>query len=177
MAHASRTPPRNAAEIGRSIMKTVSDLSKILPEDAHDQPVQQSVQQPAQIAVPVMTPAPANDAMMISRGVEMSGLIVAQDRLHIAGRIEGGVRAAAVTVCASGVVRGDIVADCVIVQGSVEGRIYGAMVQLAATAKVRGDIFHSTLEIDADARFEGASRRLADVMAEAPMFATSTEAA
>lgn len=160
---------RGMADIGRSIMKTVSDFSKIRSDDT----------QPAHAMMQTLepTPAPANDCATISINVEMSGTLVSPDDLHIAGKIDGNVRASMVTVRASGVVRGDIVAECVIVHGTVEGRIYGATVQLAATANVRGDIFHSALGIDTDAAFEGASRRLADVMSEAPMFTASTEAA
>ncbi len=160
---------RGMADIGRSIMKTASDLSKIRGEDAL----------PSQAMMQSMgpMPAPANDVTTISVNVEMSGTLVSPDNLHIAGKIEGNVRAAAVTVCATGMVRGDIVAETVIVHGAVEGRIYGAQVQLAATANVRGDIFHGALGIDTNATFEGASRRLADVMAEAPMFTAASEAA
>lgn len=165
MGYDGEAQTRGVADIGRSIMKTVSDLSKVRPDAGQH------------VTAPTIVDAPANDSTMISMNVEMSGTLISPDELQIAGKIDGNVRASAVTVRASGLVRGDIVADVVIVHGAVEGRIYGASVQLAAGAKVTGDIFHGALGIDTNATFEGASRRLADVMSEAPVFSASQEAA
>ncbi len=151
---------RGVADIGRSMLKQVSGLTKTKDET----PV---VTQP-----PVATPAPANDATVISVNVEMSGTIVTPDELHIAGKIEGNVRASSITVRASGSVVGDIVAESVIVHGTVVGRIFGAKVQLAAGANVTGDIMHGALGIDTDATFEGASKRNTNALADAPVFPT-----
>ncbi len=59
----------------------------------------------------------------------MTGTIVTPDELHIAGHVEGNVRAASITVRASGVITGDLVAETVIIHGSVDGRIFGQRVQ------------------------------------------------
>lgn len=165
MGYDGEAQTRSVADIGRSIMKTVSDLSKVRADISQGAPESMAVT------------TPANDSTVVSMNVEMSGTLVSPDELQIAGKMYGNVRASVVTVRASGFVKGDVIADLVIVHGAVEGRIYGASVQLAAGAKVTGDIFHSALGIDANATFEGASRRLADVMAEAPMVAAMTEVA
>jgi cytoskeletal protein CcmA (bactofilin family) len=115
-------------------------------------------------------PAPANDSSVISINVEMSGTIVSPDELHIAGKIEGNVRASSITIRASGTIKGDVVAETVIVYGRVEGRIYGQKVELRSGANVLGDIMHGALGIDTDATFEGASKRNANALSEAPVF-------
>jgi cytoskeletal protein CcmA (bactofilin family) len=152
------------ADIGRSMLKQVANFSKAKTDETAPAAAPESSPLPAGM------PAPANDATVISINVEMAGTIVTPDALHIAGRIDGNVRASSVTVRSSGVVTGDIVADTVIVHGTVDGRIYGQKVQLAAGAVVRGDIMHGALGIDSDATFEGASKRNANALADAPAF-------
>lgn len=168
---------RSKAEIGRSIMKTISDLSKIRSEEtpAVLTPEPSLAVEPTQEVLSARKPA--RDCTVISCNVEMSGALVSPDDIEIFGRVDGNIRAASVTVSATGVVRGDIVADAVFVYGVVEGCIYGATVRLADDANVRGDIFHGGLGIDSNATFEGASRRVANVMAEAPTFMAVSKAA
>lgn len=162
MGYDGETQTRGVADIGRTLMKSVSNFSKIKTDETTGGVEAE--------AAPVAVQVPANDSTVISINVEMAGTIVSPDELHIAGRIEGNVRASSITIRASGSVVGDIVADTVIVHGRVEGRIFGTKVQLAAGAKVSGDIMHGALGIDTDATFEGASKRNANAMAEAPVF-------
>jgi cytoskeletal protein CcmA (bactofilin family) len=97
---------------------------------------------------------------VISPRVELTGSISSSDELHIYGTVDGSVRASALVICKGGMVRGDVIAESVLVHGSVEGSIQGMKVQLFATAAVRGDIVHGSLEIDPAAMFEGGSKRI-----------------
>ena len=76
------------------------------------------------------------------------------------------MRASALTVGETGAIKGEVVAESVVVRGTVEGRIRGRKVQLCTGAKVRGDIFHASLAIEPNAIFEGAVKHAQDPMAE-----------
>lgn len=105
---------------------------------------------------------------IISADVKMTGTIVSQGEIDINGQIEGDVRASALTVGETGAVKGEVVAESVVVRGTIEGRIRGRKVQLCTGAKVRGDIFHASLAIEPNAIFEGAVKHAQDPMADQP---------
>ncbi len=105
---------------------------------------------------------------IISADVKMTGTIVSTGEIDINGQIEGDVRASALTVGETGAVKGEVIAESVVVRGTVEGRIRGRKVQLCTGAKVRGDIFHASLAIEPNAIFEGAVKHAQDPMAEQP---------
>lgn len=96
---------------------------------------------------------------VISPKLKMKGSIITPDELHIYGTVDGDVQAASLVICKGGVVRGEVVAETVLVHGTVEGSIQGKTVQLFAGARVRGDIVHDAMAIDFAAVFEGASKR------------------
>lgn len=161
------------ADFGRSMLKQVANLSKA-KEDGLVEPV--GALPPVQqiVSVPVAKPAPAtpaNDITVISPNVQLSGTIITPDELHVAGKVNGNIAATAITIRATGVVKGDVAADTLIVHGRIEGRIFAKTVKLAAGATVIGDIVAGQLGIDTDAVFEGASKRSPDALAEAPEFA------
>jgi cytoskeletal protein CcmA (bactofilin family) len=116
---------------------------------------------------PKRGPAPSRAGpSIISADVKMTGSITSQGELDINGTIEGDVRAIALTIGETGAVKGEVVAESVVVRGTVEGRIRGRKVQLCTGAKVRGDIFHASLAIEPNAIFEGAVKHAQDPMAE-----------
>jgi cytoskeletal protein CcmA (bactofilin family) len=98
----------------------------------------------------------------------MVGKLISTGELDINGQIEGDVRASALTVGETGAIKGEVVAESVVVRGTVEGRIRARKVQLCSGAKVRGDIFHASLAIEPNAIFEGAVKHAQDPMAEPP---------
>jgi cytoskeletal protein CcmA (bactofilin family) len=62
----------------------------------------------------------------------------------------------------SATIKGEIVAEEVVVRGRVEGRIRARRVQLDATAVVIGDILQEQLTVAAGATFEGTCRKSSD---------------
>jgi cytoskeletal protein CcmA (bactofilin family) len=64
-------------------------------------------------------------------------------------------------------IRGEVVADDVVVNGRVVGRVRGLKVRLTASAKVEGDIVHKTIAIESGAHFEGSVQRQEDPLNEA----------
>jgi cytoskeletal protein CcmA (bactofilin family) len=104
---------------------------------------------------------------VLSANVEMTGSLNSPNELHIYGSVDGNVRAADLTIFAGGSVKGDVVAENVLVHGTVDGRIHAKKVQLCCGAIVRGDIVHASLGVDAASTFEGVSKRSENPAAEA----------
>jgi cytoskeletal protein CcmA (bactofilin family) len=117
---------------------------------------------------PKRAPVARSGPSIISADVKMTGKIVSLGEIDINGQIDGDVRAAALTIGETGAVKGEVIAESVVVRGTVEGRIRARKVQLCTGAKVRGDIFHASLAIEPNAIFEGAVKHAQDPMAEQP---------
>lgn len=98
---------------------------------------------------------------LIGRGTEIYGRLVLSDSVRIDGKVAGNIeaiKAAQVTVAIgrSGVVYGDISADCVMVAGKVEGNICSAeRAEFYKGAEVRGDITYGTIGVEPGARLLG----------------------
>lgn len=104
---------------------------------------------------------------ILAANVEMTGSLISPNELHIYGAVDGNVRAADLTIFAGGSVKGEVVAENVLVHGTVDGRIHAKKVQLCSGAVVRGDIVHASLGVDTGSTFEGVSKRSQDPQAEA----------
>jgi cytoskeletal protein CcmA (bactofilin family) len=114
------------------------------------------------------TPPPTHAGpSVLSANVEMTGSLNSPDALHIYGAINGNVRAADLTIFAGGSVKGDVIAESVLVHGSIEGHIHAKKVQLCSGAVVRGDIVHASLGVDVASTFEGVSKRSDNPAADA----------
>lgn len=131
-------------------------------------PPQMAPKPPVVQDAPRRAPVARSGPSIISADVKITGRIVSQGELDINGQIDGDVRASALTVGETGAVKGEVVAESVVVRGTVEGRIRARKVQLCTGAKVRGDIFHASLAIEPNAIFEGAVKHAQDPMAEQP---------
>ncbi len=115
---------------------------------------------------PLITGARAAGPSIISADVKIKGGVTSQGDLDINGHIEGDVRAATLTIGETGSVKGEVIAESVVVRGSIEGRIRGRKVQLCTGAKVRGDIIHASLAIEPNAIFEGGVKHATDPTAD-----------
>jgi cytoskeletal protein CcmA (bactofilin family) len=117
--------------------------------------------EPAPAPANYASPAPARPIpTTISANTEIKGSIITSDSVDVAGRIEGDLRAAAITISASGNVKGDLTGDVIMVYGQVEGRLQAQDVRLCAGANVTGEIAHGSLGIDTAAVFEGTIKRV-----------------
>ncbi len=104
-------------------------------------------------------PAGRNGApSIISADLTVTGTLASAGDMQIDGNIDGDVRCANLVVGESATVRGEIVAEDVVVRGKVEGSIRARKVQLCTTCKVDGNILHETFAVESGALFEGNCR-------------------
>jgi cytoskeletal protein CcmA (bactofilin family) len=103
-------------------------------------------------------PAPS----ILSSDLTIKGNVTTTGDVQVEGTIEGDVRAHLLTVGEGATVKGEIIADDVVVNGRVVGRLRGLKVRLTATARVEGDIIHKTIAIESGAHFEGTVQRQED---------------
>lgn len=112
-------------------------------------------------------PAPS----ILSSDLTIKGNVTTTGDVQVEGTIEGDVRAHLLTVGEGATVKGEVIADDVVVNGRVVGRLRGLKVRLTATARVEGDIIHKTIAIESGAHFEGTVQRQDD-----PLSAKTTKA-
>lgn len=101
-------------------------------------------------------------ASVLSSDLVIKGNLKTTGDIQIEGTVEGDIRAHLLTVGEGATVKGEVMADDVVVNGKVVGRVRGIKVRLTATAKVEGDIIHKTIAIESGAHFEGSVQRRED---------------
>ncbi len=101
----------------------------------------------------------------ISSGLSIVGKIIGHGAVTIFGHVEGELQASTVVIAEGAQVEGNVIAEELTIGGRVKGIVHANRVKLNSTAVVDGDIFHRSLVVEEDARFEGASRRLENVIA------------
>jgi cytoskeletal protein CcmA (bactofilin family) len=128
---------------------------------------------PAKPAAAEPAPAPAADfkasapkakppASVLSSDLHISGNLKTTGDIQVEGTVEGDIRAHLLTVGENATIRGEVMADDVVVNGRIVGRVRGLKVRLTSTARVEGDIIHKTIAIESGAHFEGSVQRQDD---------------
>jgi cytoskeletal protein CcmA (bactofilin family) len=101
-------------------------------------------------------------ASILSNDLHITGNLKTTGDINVEGTVEGDIRAHLLTVGESATIKGEVIADDVVVNGRVVGRVRGLKVRLTATARVEGDIIHKTIAIESGAHFEGSVQRQDD---------------
>ncbi|WP_380052753.1 polymer-forming cytoskeletal protein [Falsihalocynthiibacter sp. SS001] len=101
-------------------------------------------------------------ASVLSSDLTITGNLKTTGDIQVEGVIDGDIRAHLLTVGEGATIRGEVVADDVVVNGRVIGRVRGLKVRLTSTARVEGDIIHKTIAIESGAHFEGSVQRQDD---------------
>ncbi len=114
---------------------------------------------PSKISEPVATAKTKPPASILSSDLIIKGNMQSSGDIQIEGQVEGDVHAHLLTVGDGAVVRGEIVADDIVVNGRVIGCVRGLKVRLTSSARVEGDIIHKTIAIESGAHFEGSVQR------------------
>jgi cytoskeletal protein CcmA (bactofilin family) len=111
--------------------------------------------------VPAAT-KPKPVASVLSSDLTIVGNVRSSGDIQVEGTVEGDVRASTLIVGESATVKGEVVAEEVIVHGRVVGRLRGLKVRLSNSARCEGDIVHKTIAIESGAHFEGSVQRQDD---------------
>jgi cytoskeletal protein CcmA (bactofilin family) len=101
-------------------------------------------------------------ASILSSDLTITGNLKTTGDMQVEGTVEGDIRAHLLTVGESATIKGEVIADDVVVNGRVVGRVRGLKVRLTSTARVEGDIIHKTIAIESGAHFEGSVQRQDD---------------
>lgn len=148
-------------------------FSKNKPTDGQEAPVTNKPASPPPPSAPTpSTPpssgsaAPANKPKaapsLLSSDLVVTGHMKTTGDIQIEGTVEGDIQAHLLTVGENATVKGEVIADDVVVTGRVVGRVRGIKVRLTSTARVEGDIVHKTIAIESGAHFEGSVQRTDD---------------
>lgn len=116
---------------------------------------------PAPAPMPA-APKPKPAASVLSSDLTITGNVRSSGDIQVEGIVEGDVRAQTLIVGESATVKGEVVAEEVIVHGRVVGRLRGLKVRLSSSARCEGDIVHKTIAIESGAHFEGSVQRQDD---------------
>lgn len=110
-------------------------------------------------STPSAAAKPKPSPSILSSDLTVTGNLVTSGDIQIEGMVEGDIRAHLLTVGEGATVKGECVADDVVVNGRVVGCVRGIKVRLTASARVEGDIIHKTIAIESGAHFEGSVKR------------------
>ena len=107
-------------------------------------------------------PKPKPPASVLSSDLHVTGNMKTSGDIQVEGTVEGDIRAHLLTIGESATIKGEVVADDVVINGRIVGRVRGLKVRLTSTARVEGDINHKTIAIESGAPFEGSAQRQDD---------------
>ena len=102
---------------------------------------------------------------IFSSDLTMTGSIVSEGEVQLDGNVEGDVKAGSLIIGDEASVKGEVVAENVVVRGRVTGSVRARHVQLASTARIEGDIIHAALSVESGAYFNGNCKHSSDPMA------------
>ena len=105
-------------------------------------------------------------ASVLSSDLTIKGNLRTTGDIQIEGAVEGDIRAHLLTIGEGATVKGECMADDVVINGRIIGRVRGLKVRLTSTARVEGDIIHKTIAIESGAHFEGSVQRQEDPLSQ-----------
>ncbi len=101
----------------------------------------------------------ASGTTVIANGTKVKGDIIIECNLHIDGIFEGLIKSENnVTIGKTGVVKGDIFSDKLIVSGAFTGKVDSDIVDVLPTGKVYGNVLANEFVIERGGFFEGESK-------------------
>lgn len=135
---------------------------KTAGDEAHAKATENPPARPTSADFTPSAPKPKPPASTLSSDLTITGNLKTTGDIQVEGTIEGDIRAHLLTVGEGATIKGEVVADDVVVNGRIVGRVRGLKVRLTSTARVEGDIIHKTIAIESGAHFEGSVQRQDD---------------
>lgn len=102
----------------------------------------------------------------IGEDLTVTGNVTSKGEIHLEGNVNGDVRCVSLVLGETAEVRGNVVAEDVVIRGRLVGSVRALSVSLQATSHVEGDVIHKTLTIEQGAYFEGKSSRAEDPLSQ-----------
>ena len=121
-----------------------------------------------------VAPAKPSPPSLVSRDLKIIGNLKSDGEVQIDGSVEGDIRCKTLLIGESAHIKGEIIAETVVVHGTLNGQIESRSITLASSAHVVGDILHENLSIETGAFLEGHCRRMEE---EKPTTAAASPAA
>ena len=115
-------------------------------------------------------------ASVLSQELHVTGNIKTTGDSQVEGTVEGDIRAHLLTIGETATIKGEVIADDIVINGRIIGRVRGLKVRLTATARVEGDIIHKTIAIESGAHFEGSVQRPDDPLSSGAKTPAAAEA-
>ncbi|MDF3413459.1 polymer-forming cytoskeletal protein [Sulfitobacter sp. M57] len=125
-------------------------------------PAQQASAQAKPSEFKASAPKAKPPASLLSADLHVTGNMKTTGDIQVEGTVEGDIRAHLLTIGESATIKGEVIADDVVINGRIVGRVRGLKVRLTSTARVEGDIIHKTIAIESGAHFEGSVQRQDD---------------
>lgn len=138
----------------------INDPAK--PADAAKPAAPAPIPKPSGTEFKASAPKAKPPASVLSADLHITGNLKTSGDIQIEGTVDGDIRAHLLTVGEGATVKGEVIADDVVVNGRVIGKVRGLKVRLTSTARVEGDIIHKTIAIESGAHFEGSVQRKDD---------------
>jgi len=138
------------------------DAAKPASTPAAPAPAASAPAAPAQNEFKASAPKAKPPASLLSADLHVTGNMKTTGDINVEGTVEGDIRAHLLTIGESATIKGEVIADDVVINGRIVGRVRGLKVRLTSTARVEGDIIHKTIAIESGAHFEGSVQRQDD---------------
>lgn len=92
---------------------------------------------------------------IIAPDLKIIGNLLSRGSIEVAGCIEGNISCTDITVRKGGMVKGDIIANTILIDGEINGLVKGKSIKLSDTARVNGIIIYESLSINDGASIDG----------------------
>ncbi len=106
---------------------------------------------------------------IIGKDVTITGNLSAVGDIHLDGAVEGDIACAALTLGATGRVKGHIAAGKAQIAGQVEGFVNAGELSVEASARILGDMTYDNVSIAVGAQVDGRVSRRATADEVAPL--------
>ena len=91
----------------------------------------------------------------IGEDLTVTGNVTSKGEIHLEGNVNGDVRCVSLVLGETAEVRGNVMAEDVVIRGRLVGSVRGLSVSLQATSHVEGDVIHKTSHHRAGRVFRG----------------------